>query len=69
MLQSSWSQYGSTYSLHTPDIALYVFESVELELGLSLDDDDDTYTCPINLRHDVATDSRYACSRLKLFYN
>ncbi|PSN47010.1 Nuclear pore complex protein Nup88, partial [Blattella germanica] len=59
---SSWSQYGSTYSLHTPDIALYVFESVELELGLSLDDDDDTYTCPIHLHHDIATSSRYFCT-------
>ncbi|XP_069683865.1 nuclear pore complex protein Nup88 isoform X2 [Periplaneta americana] len=60
--RSSWSQYGSTYSLHTPDIALYVFESVELELGLALDDDDDTYTCPIHLHHDNSTDSRYFCT-------
>ncbi|GFG39981.1 hypothetical protein Cfor_09038, partial [Coptotermes formosanus] len=62
--RSSWSQYGSTYSLHTPDIALYVFESVELELGLALDDDndDDTYTCPIYLHHDSWTVSRYFCT-------
>lgn len=44
-------------------MALYVFESVELELGLALDDDDDdddTYTCPIYLHHDGWTVSRYA---------
>jgi Nuclear pore component. len=42
-------------------MALYVFESVELELGLALDDDDDddTYTCPIYLHHDSWTVSRY----------
>ncbi|XP_023725577.1 nuclear pore complex protein Nup88 isoform X3 [Cryptotermes secundus] len=60
--RSSWSQYGSTYNLHTPDVALYVFESVELELGLALDDDDDTYTCPIYLHHDSGTVSRYFCT-------
>lgn len=44
-------------------MALYVFESVELELGLALDDDDDdddTYTCPIYLHRDSWTVSRYA---------
>jgi len=43
-------------------MALYVFESVELELGLALDDDDDdddTYTCPIYLHHDSWKVSRY----------
>ncbi|KDR21117.1 hypothetical protein L798_01124, partial [Zootermopsis nevadensis] len=62
--RSSWSQYGSTYSLHTPHIALHVLESVELELGLALDDDDDddTYTCPIYLHHDSGTESRYLCT-------
>jgi nuclear pore complex protein Nup88 len=63
--RSSWSHCGSTYSLHTPDMALYVFESVELELGLALDDDDDdddTYTCPIYLHHDGWTVSRYFCT-------
>ncbi|XP_063232988.1 nucleoporin 88 isoform X3 [Bacillus rossius redtenbacheri] len=43
-------------------LALYVFEIVELELGLGLKDDDDIYACPILLHHDDTAVSRYFCS-------
>ncbi|KAJ8875994.1 hypothetical protein PR048_023902 [Dryococelus australis] len=42
--------------------SLYVFESVELELGLGLKEDDDIYSCPILLHHDNTSVSRYFCS-------
>ncbi|XP_067015335.2 nuclear pore complex protein Nup88 [Anabrus simplex] len=58
----SWSRCGSTYSLHTPDVALFVLECVELELGITLDDDSDTVTCPIHLRRHAVTNKRYLCS-------
>ncbi|KAJ8681137.1 hypothetical protein QAD02_016924 [Eretmocerus hayati] len=58
----TWSQYGSTYSLHTPDEALYVYECVEMELGLFYSDNDKKYTCPIHLQNDRENRSRYFCS-------
>ena len=57
-----WSQYGSTYSLYTPDEALYVYECVEIELGLFFADTDEKYSCPIHLRCDKGNKSRYFCS-------
>ncbi|XP_076245766.1 nuclear pore complex protein Nup88 [Calliopsis andreniformis] len=58
----TWSQYGSTYSLHTPDEALYVYECVEIELGLFFTNTDEKYSCPIHLRYDKGNKSRYFCS-------
>ncbi|XP_043518291.1 nuclear pore complex protein Nup88 [Frieseomelitta varia] len=58
----TWSQYGSTCSLHTPEEALYVYECVEIELGLFFADDDEKYNCPIHLRADKDNKSRYFCS-------
>uniref|UniRef100_A0A0C9RHR5 Mbo_1 protein n=1 Tax=Fopius arisanus TaxID=64838 RepID=A0A0C9RHR5_9HYME len=58
----SWSQYGSTYSLHTPDDALFVFEEVEMELGLLFTDTDKKFRCPINLHRDKGSRLRYFCS-------
>ncbi|OXU27941.1 hypothetical protein TSAR_010338, partial [Trichomalopsis sarcophagae] len=60
--KKTWSQYGSTYSLHTPEEALYVYECVEMELGLFYNDNDSKYTCPINLHGDRENRSRYFCS-------
>lgn len=56
--QQTWSQYGSTFSLHTPEEALYVYECVEMELGLFYNDNDSKYTCPINLHGDRENRSR-----------
>ncbi|XP_054004714.1 nuclear pore complex protein Nup88 isoform X1 [Hylaeus anthracinus] len=58
----TWSQYGSNHSLHTPDEALYVYECVEIELGLFFTDTDKKYNCPIHLRCDKDNKSRYFCS-------
>ncbi|XP_072753706.1 nuclear pore complex protein Nup88 isoform X3 [Anoplolepis gracilipes] len=60
--RKTWSQYGSNFSLHTPDDALYVYECVELELGLLFTDDDKKYNCPIHLHCDKSNKSRYFCS-------
>ncbi|XP_015114382.1 nuclear pore complex protein Nup88 isoform X2 [Diachasma alloeum] len=60
--EKSWSQYGSTYSLHTPDDALFVFEEVEMELGLLFTATDKKYRCPINLHRDKGNKLRYFCS-------
>lgn len=51
-----------------PDVALYVFESVELELSLTTlsletgDIEEDNYTCPIHLLPDPTCSMRYHCS-------
>lgn len=58
MLQA-WSQYGSTYSLHTPEDALFVYECVEMELGLSIREDEKKYSCPVHLHLDRGNSSRY----------
>ncbi|XP_063975939.1 nuclear pore complex protein Nup88 [Diachasmimorpha longicaudata] len=60
--EKTWSQYGSTYSLHTPDDALFVFEEVEMELGLLFTATDKKYRCPINLHRDKGNKLRYFCS-------
>ncbi|KAK1117799.1 hypothetical protein K0M31_015734 [Melipona bicolor] len=60
--KKTWSQYGSTCSLHMPEEALYVYECVEIELGLFFADDDEKYNCPIHLRADKDNKSRYFCS-------
>ena len=51
-MPQTWSDYGSTYSLHTPEEALFVYECVEMELGLCYSDADKKYTCPIHLHAD-----------------
>ncbi|XP_066587565.1 nuclear pore complex protein Nup88 [Prorops nasuta] len=56
------SHYSSTYSLNTPEEALYVYECIEMELGLLYTDTDKKYTCPIHLHHDKGNKSRYFCS-------
>ncbi|KAK2580825.1 hypothetical protein KPH14_005907 [Odynerus spinipes] len=60
--RKTWSQYGSTYSLHTPEDALYIYECIEMELGLLFTDDDKKYNCPIHLHNDKGNKSRYFCS-------
>lgn len=54
----SWSQYDSTYNLYTPEEALYVYECVEIELGLFFADEDEKYNCPIHIRADKGNRSR-----------
>ncbi|KOC65343.1 Nuclear pore complex protein Nup88 [Habropoda laboriosa] len=54
--------YGSTYNFHTPEEALYVYECVEIELGLFFTDNDEKYNCPIHLCSDKGNKSRYFCS-------
>ncbi|XP_049793128.1 nuclear pore complex protein Nup88 [Schistocerca nitens] len=56
------SQESSAYTIHPADVSLHVFEAVELELGLALNDSTDTYTCPIYLHADCISASRYFCS-------
>ncbi|KAK0159597.1 hypothetical protein PV327_010693 [Microctonus hyperodae] len=41
---------------------LFVFESVEMELGLLFTDNDSKYKCPIHLHRDRENKSRYFCS-------
>lgn len=41
---------------------LFVFESVEMELGLLFTDNDRKYKCPIHLHRDRENKSRYFCS-------
>ncbi|KAG9436552.1 nuclear pore complex protein Nup88 [Apis mellifera carnica] len=60
--RKSWSQYDSTYNLYTPEEALYVYECVEIELGLFFADEDEKYNCPIHIRADKGNRSRYFCS-------
>ncbi|XP_046589711.1 nuclear pore complex protein Nup88 [Neodiprion lecontei] len=60
--KTSWSQYGSTFSLHTPEDALYVYECVEMELGLGFWDIEKKYSCPVHLHVDRGNSSRYFCS-------
>ncbi|KAI4497312.1 hypothetical protein M0802_007559, partial [Mischocyttarus mexicanus] len=60
--KKTWSQYGSSYSLHTPEDALYIFECIEMELGLFFTDDDKKYNCPIYVHNDKGNKSRYFCS-------
>ncbi|XP_034952149.1 nuclear pore complex protein Nup88 [Chelonus insularis] len=60
--ERTWSEYGSNYSLHTPDDGLFVFEQLEMELGLLFDDEDKKYNCIINLHRDRSNKSRYFCS-------
>ncbi|OAD55069.1 Nuclear pore complex protein Nup88 [Eufriesea mexicana] len=55
-------QYDSTYSLYKREEALYVYECVEIELGLFFTDNDEKYNCPIHLRCDRGNKSRYFCS-------
>lgn len=45
-----------------PDKSLYVFECIELELGLSLNDVDLGHTCPIFFHHDEVNKMRYFCT-------
>nr|XP_003702612.1 PREDICTED: nuclear pore complex protein Nup88 [Megachile rotundata] len=60
--RKTWSQCGSAYNLHTPEEALYVYECVEIELGLFFADKDEKYNCPIHLQWDKGNKSRYFCS-------
>ncbi|CAK9821429.1 Nuclear pore complex protein Nup88 [Anthophora retusa] len=60
--KETWLQYGSSYIPHTPEEALYVYECVEIELGLFFTDNDEKYSCPIHLRSDKGNKSRYFCS-------
>ncbi|XP_047367265.1 nuclear pore complex protein Nup88 [Vespa velutina] len=60
--KKTWSQYGSTYSLHTPEDALYIYECIEMELGLFFTDNDKKYNCPIYVHNDKGNKSRYFCS-------
>nr|CAD7423493.1 unnamed protein product [Timema monikensis] len=57
----SWNSLNSVYILRVSRVTLFVFECVELELGLGLKDED-LYTCPILLHRDCTTVSRYFCT-------
>ncbi|XP_031828609.1 nuclear pore complex protein Nup88 [Nomia melanderi] len=57
-----WLQSNSMYNVHTSEEALYVYECVEIELGLLYADNDKKYNCPIHLRCDKGNKSRYFCS-------
>ncbi|XP_077286463.1 nuclear pore complex protein Nup88 [Arctopsyche grandis] len=50
-------------SQHPVDLthSLYVIEAIELDLGLTLDDNDPSHTCPIHLKADEGTKNRYFC--------
>lgn len=56
------SQNDSSFSLQTPEDALFVFECVEMELGLLFNDNDKKYNCPVHLHSDRENKSRYFCS-------
>ncbi|XP_076181776.1 nuclear pore complex protein Nup88 isoform X2 [Ptiloglossa arizonensis] len=58
----TWSQCSTTYVLRTPEEALYVYECVEIELGLFFADTDEKYNCPIHLHCDKGNKYRYFCS-------
>ncbi|KAK7873136.1 hypothetical protein R5R35_006360 [Gryllus longicercus] len=60
--RKSWSQFDSRFSSQSPTVALYVLECVELELGLTLDDEVNSLTCPIHLHRHPVTNDRYLCS-------
>ncbi|KAH0546993.1 hypothetical protein KQX54_016609 [Cotesia glomerata] len=60
--RKSWSEYGSNYSLHTPDDGLFVFETIEMQLGLLYNDSDKKYSCLINLNRDRGNKGRYFCT-------
>ncbi|XP_024942757.1 nuclear pore complex protein Nup88 [Cephus cinctus] len=47
---------------NTPKDALYIYEIIEMELGLLYREEDKKYTCPINLHSDKGNKSRYFCS-------
>ncbi|XP_076645956.1 nuclear pore complex protein Nup88 [Halictus rubicundus] len=60
--RTDWSQSSSMFSAHTSDHALYVYECVEIELGLFYADNDKKYNCPIHIRCDKSNKSRYFCT-------
>ncbi|XP_012253923.2 nuclear pore complex protein Nup88 [Athalia rosae] len=60
--KDSWTQYRSNISLQTPEDALFVYECVEMELGLSTNRDEKKYSCPVHLHVDRGNSSRYFCS-------
>ncbi|XP_014296853.1 nuclear pore complex protein Nup88 [Microplitis demolitor] len=60
--KKTWSEYGSNYSLHTPDDGLFVFETIEMQLGLLFSDNDKKYNCFINLHRDRGNKGRYFCT-------
>ncbi|XP_076750215.1 nuclear pore complex protein Nup88 [Xylocopa sonorina] len=59
--KEAW-QYDSSYDRRIRKEALYVYECVEIELGLFFADNDEKYNCPIHLRSDKCNKSRYFCS-------
>ncbi|XP_033329725.1 nuclear pore complex protein Nup88 [Megalopta genalis] len=58
----NWSQSSSVYSVPISDEALYVYECIEIELGLFYTDTDKKYNCPIHLRCDKSIKYRYFCT-------
>lgn len=41
---------------------MYVFERIELELGLAITDSDTSYSCPIFIHPDDSIKNRYFCT-------
>lgn len=64
MSEVSWSASKSSQTLGAPDVSLYVYESVELEMVLGSNEEAvlDDVTCPIHLHKDPTTTVRYHCS-------
>lgn len=60
----SWSTYNQSYNETSADVALYVYESVELSLSLISEDSEDAYSRPIRLHKDPTTYSKYHCTHL-----
>lgn len=48
--------------MHPAEKVLYVFEIIELELGISVTDSDNAYSCPIFIHPDDSTKGRYFCT-------
>uniref|UniRef100_A0A1B0DF47 Nucleoporin Nup88 n=1 Tax=Phlebotomus papatasi TaxID=29031 RepID=A0A1B0DF47_PHLPP len=55
----SFDKIDSSLQISPSEWRLHVLETVELELGLPQNSDSKSHVCPIHLRRDLATESRY----------
>lgn len=62
--EESWSAYNQSYNETAADVALYVYESVELSSSLISEDSEDVYSRPIRLHKDPTMCSKYHCTHL-----
>ncbi|XP_069135413.1 nucleoporin 88-like isoform X2 [Argopecten irradians] len=65
-VDSDWSASNTGQFVGAPDVSLYVYESVELELILTTaeSDTEDEFTCPIRLLKDAVNPDWYHCSHM-----